>query len=247
MNKAQINGLLGRFGFEIHGTGFIQALKKSSFKDDPFQRQKELIGTDRPVIFDIGANRGDITDVYLNLFPRAIIHAFEPFPESFKILQNRFLDKPSVHCHNLAISESNDEKEFYVNRNVDTNSLLKPRRAGLSSDSQVINEKVIRVRSTSIDNFATEMAIESIDILKMDIQGGEFSALVGAMNCLSKRKVRCIYSEVYFIRQYEGQPLFHSIAELLYGQGFSLQDIYSPIYGNGNIAWADAIFIARDL
>ena len=34
MNKNSINKFTRKFGFEIHGTGYIQSIKKSSFKED---------------------------------------------------------------------------------------------------------------------------------------------------------------------------------------------------------------------
>ena len=88
-----------------------------------------------------------------------------------------------------------------------------------------------------------EAYIDRIDILKMDIQGGEYEALKGLHKMLSQRKIDLIYSEVYFVEQYEGQPLFHDISLLLFQYGYQLQDIYNPIYGNGCIAWADVIFV----
>jgi len=39
--------------------------------------------------------------------------------------------------------------------------------------------------------------------------------------------------------------LFYDIATYLDSNGYSLQDIYSPFYGNGSLAWCDAIFLPR--
>lgn len=244
MNKAIINKYCRKFGFEVHGTGYIQSALKRSFKEDAFAKQKELFRR-VSTIFDIGANRGDVVAKYLELFPTAVIHAFEPFTESFDILRQRFGSHKSVHCHQLAIADVEGEATFYVNKNADTNSLLKPKHTGLSSDSQVKNKDVIKVLSTTLDTFCLTNNISKIDILKMDIQGGELSALQGAVNLLQHRGITAIYSETYFIQQYEFQPLFHDISKFLYEYEFVLQDIYSPIYGKGNLAWADAIFKLR--
>ena len=132
---------------------------------------------------------------------------------------------------------------FYVNKNVDTNSLLKSAKIGLSSDSQVANESVIEVPCIKLDDFCDENNITDIDILKMDIQGGEFSALRGAANLLKEKKIKLIYLETYYREQYVDQPLFHDISKLLHGYGYYLQDIYHPIYGKGSIAWSDVIFL----
>jgi|SRR5579871_4597367 len=243
MKKSTINNFLQKFGVEIHGVGFIQSLKKQSFKEDAFERQAHFLEQGKTqTIFDVGANRGDIVEKYLSYFPEAIIHAFEPFPGSFEILTGRYRDNARVKCFDLALADSAEPKTFYVNQNVDTNSLLKPTKSGLSSDAQVKNKDTITVNANKLDAFCREHGVSSIDILKMDIQGGELSALKGASSLLLEGRVKLLFLEVYFIPQYENHPLYHEVAAFLYQHGYVLQDFYNPIYGNGNFAWADAIF-----
>ena len=243
MNKNSINNICKKFGFEVHGTGFIQSIKKTSFKEDTFLIQKEIVGTKSLTIFDVGANRGQVTSEYLNLFPNATIYAFEPFPDSFNFLKSRFTGNSKVQMFEKAVTSSAGIKEFFVNKNVDTNSLLKPQKTGLSSDEQVKNMKTIKVEGVILDEFCKLNKIKHIDILKMDIQGGEYDALKGLHDMLSKSAIDLIYTETYFVEQYEKQPLFHNVSKLLFQYGYRLQDIYNPIYGDGKIAWADVIFI----
>ena len=245
--KNQLNRILRKFGAEIHGAGYIQAQLKKDFQQDSFSVQKELLGTGKiSVIFDIGANRGDIVERYTTRFPQAVIHAFEPFPGSFDQLKSRFSNNEKVICHALAVGEEKKTLPFYVNKNVDTNSLLKPIKMGLSSDASVQNETLIEVPCVRLDDFCEMEKIEQIHILKMDIQGGEYGALKGAQKLLEAKRVKLLYLETYFLEQYENQPLFHDISKLLHGFGYYLQDIYHPIYGKGSIAWGDVIFLPRN-
>jgi FkbM family methyltransferase len=246
MNKDLINHYCRKFGFELHGTGYIQRLKKNSFGDDAFAKQRELIETSDPIIFDVGANRGDVAEQYLALFPNSVIHAFEPHPETYSLLRERFENNARVHCHNFAVADDENQREFYVNRSVDTSSLLRSKVAGLSSDKLVHTKEVISVPAKPLDMFASENQIDSIDILKMDIQGGELLALKGSASLLRDKKIKCIYTEVFFTDQYEAQPLFHDISKYLYSFDYTLQDIYSPFYGKGKIVWADAVFLSKD-
>ena len=244
--KQIINRYLKKFGVELHGTGYLQSLAKGEFKKDAFVVQKELTQA-QPVkmIFDIGANRGDVIAKYLEYFSSAFFHAFEPFPGSFETLKARFENNASVQCHQLALANSAGVRQLYVNKNVDTNSLLKPQATGLSSDSQVENQSVLDIETTTLDLFCSREKIDRIDILKMDVQGGELGILQGAVNLLKENRIGVIYSETYFVEQYAEQPLFHEIAAFLHPFGYHLQDIYSPIYGKGSIAWADVIFIKK--
>ena len=101
--KDVINKYLRRFGVEIHGVGYIQKLKNSDFKKSEWSKQKELLKNKADVIFDVGANRGDITLKYLTLFPNARIHSFEPFPDSYEIFINRHKDNLNVHLNILLL------------------------------------------------------------------------------------------------------------------------------------------------
>jgi hypothetical protein len=134
-----------------------------------------------------------------------------------------------------------------VNTNVDTNSLLESIKMGLSSDKQVENKNQIEVDVWTIDDFCRDNNIEKIDILKLDIQGGELAALIGAEKLLKEKNIRLIYTEAFFRQQYADQPLLYDIAKYLERFGYHLQDIYSPIYGKGSITWCDAIFLPHNV
>lgn len=244
--KKLINKFLNYFNAEIHGKGYLQALSKGEFSHDQYDFQKKIIKNhDKLIIFDLGANRGDTVEKYLELFPKAEIHAFEPFPLSFEILSKRYQNDKRVILNNIAVSDHNNKSTLYVNKNVDTNSLLKPQKTGLSSDKQVANVDTIEINNTTLTKYCENKKIETIDILKMDIQGGELNVLKGGKELLSKNKIDLIYSEAYFIEQYENQPLFFEIATHLLSNNYLLQDIYSPIYGNQALAWCDVIFIKK--
>ena len=51
-----------------------------------------------------------------------------------------------------------------------------------------------------------ENKIESVDILKLDLQGGELDALDGASKSLKEGKIKCILCEVMFECHYYNQP-----------------------------------------
>jgi len=243
MNKNSINKILRKFGFEVHGTGYIQSVQKSSFKEDAFQKQVELLANDAVTIFDVGANFGDTVLHYHQIYPQASIYAFEPFPATYSAMVEKTKNISKLKTHQLALSDNTGKSVFYVNKNVDTNSLLPSKKMGLSSDKEVEQQGTVDVTLTTIDSFCLEHGITGIDILKLDIQGGELAALKGAAGMLKEKKIKLIYSETYFRAQYVDQPLFYDIAQFLGQYGYQLQDIYNPIYGKGSIAWCDVIFL----
>lgn len=243
MKKESINKILRRFGVELHGLGFIQSLKKSDFRQNAFDVQKKLLHNNTRVIFDVGANRGDIALKYSILFPNSKVYAFEPFEETFKKLNINVKGNPNINIYNFAIADKIGNAVFNSNKNEDTNSMLSSAKIGLSSDEQVKTIDQTIVNTLTLDSFCSSNHIDGIDILKMDIQGAELLALKGATRLLAEKRIKLIYSETYFRRQYNNQPLFHEISAFLTQYGYYLQDIYSPIYGGGKIVWCDSIFL----
>lgn len=243
MDKNSINKYLRKLGFEVHGVGYIQKMQKSSFKEDAFIKQKEITGTKVSCIFDIGANRGDTVMQYHNLFQSATIYAFEPFPDSYRIMAQKVKGLQNIVLVQKAIADKTGKSVLFVNNSVDTNSLLPSKTTGISSDKMVANKGQIEVDVYTIDQFCTDNSIDHIDILKLDIQGGELAALKGCTKMLAGKKIDLIYTETYFIQQYVGHPLFHEISGYLNQHDYHIQDLYDPYYGKGAIAWCDAIFL----
>jgi len=62
----------------------------------------------------------------------------------------------------------------------------------------------IDVPSVTVDNFCAQSGIDHIDILKLDVQGGELLALEGTKHMLSRTAVTLIYAEV--VDRFEPEP-----------------------------------------
>ena len=243
MNKEIINKYCRKFGFEIHGTGYMQSIHKGIFKENAFTKQKDILEGNVSCIFDIGANRGDTVRHYRSLFPNAAIYAFEPFPGTFDIMVNNIKGLNKIYPFQKAMGEKNGKSVMYVNNSEDTNSLLPSHITGLSSDKQVANKGQIEVEVCTIDQFCTDNKISQIDILKLDIQGSELAAMKGCEKMLAEKKIKLIYTETFFVQQYLGNPLFHDICGFLHQHDYHIQDLYDPYYGKGSIAWCDTIFL----
>lgn len=211
--------------------------------------QLRLVGENAKVIFDVGANTGQTSREYLPLFPKATIHAFEPFPDSHGALQELSRQEPRVVCHQLAIANFSGTTEFFGNRNPVTNSMLRSsdRAAELVGPGHLEAVETIEVRCTTLDEFCEQARIDSIDILKLDIQGSELRALQGASGLLSRHKAALVYAECLFVPLYEGQGWYWEIAGLLEEYGYRLFDFYNFTYADdGQLRWGDAIFLPHN-
>ena len=239
--------MLGSVGLELRRT----RPGVGSFPGDPFHAQKEFIdrlGVTSPVIFDIGAHKGETVARYKELFTDSTIYCFEPFQGSAEILRSRFSSDPTVHVFQNAVSDINGSKTFFVNENDATNSLLPRTKYSRRYYSKAADSKsTVDVDVVTIDEIILTNDIDHIDILKLDIQGGELMALKGAEKVLKENRVSVIYTETLFVPHYENNPLLLDLWKYLDQYNYTLFDIYDMYRAtNGQLRFADTMFISNE-
>lgn len=137
-----------------------------------------------PVIFDVGANKGEYTCHCIRVNKHARVYAFEPHPKTFKILKNS-VSGEGVLVVNKAISNSKGKMQLYDYKDNQGSS-----HATLCQD---VIEKVhvgdsisCDVEVVTLDEFVTENKINKIHLLKIDVEGNEMNVLRGAKKSLEK-------------------------------------------------------------
>ena len=214
-------------------------------QDASRDQQRLLDASDVRVVMDVGANVGDTVQHYRTIFPGASIHAFEPFPEVYRQLVERFAADPSVRPHQAAVADASGTRRFYVNEAHVTNSLLpidRTSRDRAQAGTPQGLDKSVDVAAITLDAFCAAEGLRAIDLLKMDIQGGEGMALEGAAGLLARQAVRVIYLEVLFAPLYEGQTYFCDITRILNRHGYRISGLYNLVHDDRGLGWGDAIF-----
>lgn len=160
------------------------------------------------VVFDVGANLGNWTwflleqTSMLNMEDRLRIHAFEPVPSTFSVLQER-LSKHSLRSNVRLVSQalSNEEgtAEMYVGGETDgTNSL--------HADAMKRNQRRIETRKTTVFTYCSRNGIAIVHFLKCDAEGHDMEVLRGAKGLFDEQRVmacqfeynhRWVYSRNY--------------------------------------------------
>jgi len=79
--KTTAKRLVRRFGYDIRAIHDSSGLGR-----DPLWDIRALTDGDRPLILDVGANRGQSIEEFRRTFRAPVIHAFEPGPETFRQL-----------------------------------------------------------------------------------------------------------------------------------------------------------------
>lgn len=235
--KKFINRIYNRKGFELR-----------RMPPNAFVEQQRLLGAVQPeVIFDVGGHFGETVREYKALFPDATIYSFEPFGESFAALERTAAEFQNVRAVNLALSDRAGEAEFSANVNSATNSLLPVADDAYRAWNRLVEAKErTRVRTETLDKFCETHRVEAIDLLKLDVQGGEPLVLRGAENMLRRGAVRIVYTEIITAACYAGQVELHDFLDMMYGYGFALHNFYNLFSTDaGQLKQVDAIFVRR--
>lgn len=177
---------LGLYGMNYGVSGNIQTNGEMKLL---LQLKKRINGA-QPVLFDVGANRGEYSDLLAEIFGEgARIFAFEPSTPTFNLLKKQ-LASPSVQAINLGLSDQKQELKLFMNQELSSMASLYQR------DLNTVSMDHFEIVSlTTLDAFCEENGIEKIDFLKIDVEGHELKVLQGARRMLESRNIRFIQFE----------------------------------------------------
>lgn len=192
--------------------------------DGHFERNGELrwlrevlVGIPRPVVFDVGANVGKWSQAALSINPACEIHAFEPFPDSYQALQQRFASNSNVHAVMQGLGAVPSEVAIQVFDDALSHNSLHGR-----VDRPA--HRTASVQLTTLDTYCADHQIERIDFLKIDTEGHEIAVLQGASEMLSRGAINAIqieYMSSWILARYYLKDLF----DLLEPRGYRLYRI----------------------
>lgn len=183
------------------------------------------------VIFDVGANRGSMTKLFLKLYKTSQIFAFEPLP-IFKVKSSQ------VKSSQVALGSRPGSFKFYECAHEASSSLILPdinsswirlKSRILGTDPNLLyKERLIDV--TTIDHVVEENSIISIFYLKIDTEGNELDILKGATESLKKGVIRNIQLEIHHdsMRSDESEE----IEQFLIRHGYKYQKKLRHYFGN---------------
>lgn len=217
---------------------YLESIEKSS------ERIIEDGITVDPVIVDGGANQGWSVDVYLKRWPKARIIAVEPLPGLAKQLQKKYYSMPNVSIEEGVLWKENGKMTVNECQKMVASSLLDPVDGanqfwGAEFYGIVKNHEV---SAYDIESLMIRHNLDKIDILKLDLQGAEFSVLDGASQKLKSGAIQYVLCEVLFRDMYKKQGSAGEIFDYMKSCGYSIRGTYDPLFVKGNLVQMDVLF-----
>lgn len=150
-----------------------------------------LAGRLAPVVFDVGANEGNWLAAVLRIAPDARLHAFEPQPALAEKIRGR---AKGVSVTNAAVGEHPGTLTLYdyVHHPGSSHASLLP---GVIDGVHRGTPRSTEVPVITLDDYCHERSIETIDLLKIDVEGFELPVLRGTQRLLESGKVAAIQFE----------------------------------------------------
>lgn len=196
------------------------------------------------VIFDCGAFIGKWAASVAEIYPRSHFVLIEPNIELETEIKQRTLSfKKQVTIVQAAVAEHPGEATL----NVWDNPRHQNKTTALAASSLLDHvqgepHKKIVVKITTLDKLAEDFGMTP-DVLKLDLQGGEFKALLGAEKIL--KSVELCIIEFGCLDAYVDRTTSRQLMDIMYDNGFCLYDIVDLRYRpyDGALAGGDFFFI----
>ena len=197
-------------------------------------------------MLDVGANVGQTALFMRKEFPRAIIHAFEPVPDTFAVLRQTTQHVQGVQCHKMAVGAKEGLLEISYLPKGDVRNSLNTKR--FVDDPAAHRAQVV---ITTIDAFCSANNIDHVDVIKTDTEGFDAEVLRGATCMFSRNAVSAVVSEVTFDPQNQLQTQFRSLEDFLLSHDFLLCSLYEtemlPRVDKYYGSFCNALFVRRSL
>lgn len=200
---------------------------------------------------DVGAFVGEVFLKMVNSGRLNIreAHLYEPNPDSYEKLKKNIAENKvsSVHAHHLAISDREENKTFSAAK-----SMTKASKSRLDLESST---NTFECETVPLSSLTELLADGQINLLKIDVEGGEIEVLKGGQRLFKEQRVDVIYIEAGLNTEGGQQTYLCKIDAWLQSYGYRVFRIYeqknewisdSPILRRCNVAYMSDYFASKN-
>ncbi|HWX54070.1 MAG TPA: FkbM family methyltransferase [Verrucomicrobiae bacterium] len=167
---------------------------------------------------DTGANWGLFSLLAASLVgPSGRVISLEPDPRVFLKLKSNIERNQLKQVEPIRVAAADREAEVLLAGHDGVNQ-----NSGMSRlvESGGASPLTFAVRSRRLDSLLDERGMDTIDLLKMDVEGAEHMALAGMEDGLKRLRYRCILLELHPLHPGETRPALREITGILLAKGY---------------------------
>lgn len=237
--KHTVKHLVSRFGVELRRTrsGFGPGTAARPLAVTRlFYEDLRARGFMPEFIVDVGANRGEWTDLTLGVWPEARFLLLEPQPEFAARLDRLVSTHANIEW--MPVAAGPEDTELTLTLWPDLNgSSLTPTPAEQAAENKATRQVPVRRLQ--------DVVVAIPDLVKLDIQGFELEALKGAEQFFGTTELFVL--EVSLYPFYERTPIVSEVVAFMHEHGYELYDVadYIRRASDGALAQMDLAFARR--
>lgn len=215
VSRPFVVGLANGCRFKVRTAMDIWIIKEACLDRDYERHAVEV--QDGWTVVDIGGALGDFAICTARAHPNARVYVYEPFPESFALLQE-----------NIALNALENIEASPLAVGAQSETLLLDTATGVavthSTAAGQLRSGALPVESISLDEVFTSLGLDECDFLKIDCEGGEYDILFHASDA-TLGKIKHISMEYHDgVTAYSHRDLVH----FLQGKGFRVTVTPNP-------------------
>lgn len=200
------------------------------------------------MIFDVGANVGNLSLAFLRWFPRATVHGFEPATEMFAQMNARIADagfSGRFSGHQIGFFDKAATADLHLASQHGANSLMDIGEAYRTANPHIGSNSTESIELVRMDDFVRDAGIEHIDLVKIDVEGVENEVLLGGRETLSTM-VDTVIMEMSFVRHERAEgsyiQLFRTMHELGFAPSYLFDIEQAPMGTPWRLSQVDCVF-----
>jgi FkbM family methyltransferase len=192
----RVSGIEVEVAGEANDLYFQQCLEQGEIFE-PSVRVADLVLPDDPVILDIGASIGGVTAALAKRFPSGRLIAFEAAPSVHPSLREtvRRASGAPVTVVEQGVGAKSGTMRFHEDGNGSGWGFLSEELGGVS------------VPVVTVDEIVTELLLDRVDFIKIDVEGGELGVLQGAETTLLRHQPLLLFEVNVFCLWRYGRTL----------------------------------------
>jgi FkbM family methyltransferase len=177
----------GARGYADLSDGFLRLIVIDGDFEKDFFRIADALLQGGGVFLDVGANHGLLSFGLAHKLSHDVqFHLFEPHLRLLGSIQKSLTLYPAMRAtvNPVAVCDRDGTVLFHVETNQ-------------TGASHIVDSGGSPVRCIKLDTYVSEKHLDAIELLKLDIEGYELSALQGAEQLLKQRRIQAIYFEYF--------------------------------------------------
>ncbi|MDB3887200.1 FkbM family methyltransferase [Candidatus Pelagibacter sp.] len=182
-----------------------------------------------PNILDIGANKGQKTDIFLCLNFKSKVKLFEPFKEYFIRLKKKYKNLQNIEIYNFGVGKFNSNKNFFISKE-------KQNSEAFSFKKMPYHNKKVTVKIRKIDTYFKY--IKKIDLIKIDVEQLEIDVLIGAKS-LIKNDRPIIFLETTNANINKIETYFQKLNFIIYAYEYYIFKDGKFVFENPILSWTE--------